>query len=94
MDKLTLRPEVAGFAKVMEQILRVNDHKVHWRDALTVENAFTRLIQEVAELAGAINGGDTLEITKEAADVANFAMMVADLVGGLEVAKRTGGDNA
>jgi NTP pyrophosphatase (non-canonical NTP hydrolase) len=38
---------------------------------------------EVEELAGALLGGDSKEVAREAADVANFAMMIADNAGGL-----------
>jgi len=39
---------------------------------------FTRLLEEVAELAGAIESGDQEEIADECADVANMAAMLAD----------------
>jgi len=39
-----------------------------------------RLTQEREELRRAVDRGDPQEVLREAADVANFAMMLADLV--------------
>jgi NTP pyrophosphatase (non-canonical NTP hydrolase) len=79
----SLRPEVAAFALAMEDKLRQNDHKGGWDDCSKQYMAM-RLTQEREELRDAIaRGAPPEEILKEAADVANFAMMVADLVGGL-----------
>lgn len=57
--------------------MRANAGKAHWS---TVSRAwlFTRLLEEVAELAGAIESGDQEEIADECADVANMAAMLAD----------------
>lgn len=78
------RPEVAAFANLMEQQLRANDHKPGWKgdepDAL-----FRRLVEESSELEDAIYhtvDGEAF-VGKEAADVANFAMMIADVCGAL-----------
>ena len=72
-----LRPEVLAFASVMESKLRANDHKAHWREC-SLDYLLTRLEQEALELREAINCGDG--VIGEAADVANFAMMIADIV--------------
>jgi len=83
MQLASLRPEVAAFALAMEDKLRQNDHKGGWDDCSKQYMAM-RLTQEREELRDAIaRGAPPEEILKEAADVANFAMMVADLVGGL-----------
>jgi NTP pyrophosphatase (non-canonical NTP hydrolase) len=71
---IDLRPEVAAFAEVMERKLRENDHKDHWRYC-TGTYLFNRLRGEVNELARAKTADERLA---EAADVANFAMMIAD----------------
>jgi len=71
------RPEVLDFASVMESKLRANDHKAHWREC-SLDYLLTRLEQEALELREAINCGDG--VIGEAADVANFAMMIADIV--------------
>jgi len=80
-----LRPEVAAFALMMEDRLRAHDHKSGWHRC-AVGHLFGRLLDEAAELHHAIDGdfgvGDSDE---EAADVANFAMMICDNLGGLDV---------
>jgi NTP pyrophosphatase (non-canonical NTP hydrolase) len=71
---IELRPEVAVFAEAMELALRENDWKGHWRHC-TGTYLFNRLRGEVNELSRATKPEERL---KEAADVANFAMMIAD----------------
>lgn len=77
-----LRPEVARFAGIMESCLRDNDHKPGWKQDIPPA-LFRRLQEEAAELDGAIDFGTPGEIAKEAADIANFAMFIADVCGGL-----------
>lgn len=92
-----MRPCVAAFAEQMEQKLRINDHKGGWTsesnfDKLgNIKYLLRRIKQEVDELERAIENALTFtnddqwrdKITKEAADVGNFSMMIADAVGGL-----------
>ena len=73
VEALELRPEVAAFAQAMENALRENDWKGHWRHC-SGTYLFNRLRGEVNELSRA----STSARLKEAADVANFAMMIAD----------------
>lgn len=81
---LDLRPEVIWFALQMEGKLRENDHKEGWRD----EHLFyliNSLDRERRELWEALNEPDLTEkhareIIRECADVANFALMIADVV--------------
>jgi NTP pyrophosphatase (non-canonical NTP hydrolase) len=91
-----LRPVVLAFAHLMEAKLKENDWKRGWKkdSALAL---LGRLREETAELDEkvqarsrfqlAINPPPALRlnelIANEAADVANFAMMVADVCGGL-----------
>lgn len=80
------RPVVQRFAILMETVLRKNDDKGGWNlDGFP--SLMDRLGEEVEELWEAIEtpGGETRMalIAKEAADVANFAMMVADNTGKL-----------
>lgn len=75
---LALRPVVREFAAGMEAKLRMNDHKPHWRTC-SLEYLRARLSQEVAELDGALEDGDPRLVRGEAVDVANFAMMLADV---------------
>lgn len=81
-----LRPEVLAFARLMEQQLRANDHKPGWKSD-TPWALMTRLWEETHELAGVV-GASSLKMPRsqeqigaEAADVANFALMIADVCG-------------
>ena len=80
MANLKLRPEVQWFAEQMERTLRKNDHKGGWQ----VDSSgalLTRLKEETEELQAALIQGQDIApeySIKEAADVANFAMMLAD----------------
>ena len=86
------RPQVLSFAILMEEVLRENDHKGGWEDC-DLEDLSQRIWGEAFELSAAVRPfyqaicmGDAvsdlmqIEIGNEAADVANYAMMVADLV--------------
>lgn len=73
-------PSVLKFAELMEAKLAKNRHKgdrAGWLNA-DPRDLFDALEHEVSELEEAFNEGDAIAIAKEAADVANFAMMVAD----------------
>lgn len=64
------------FTVAMAERLEANEHKGSWY-ACSPQWLLNRLRQETAELERALsNGGDVIH---EAADVANFAMMLADL---------------
>lgn len=68
VEKLTIR---------MRKKLRKNSHKLHW-DMLEVPDLLRWLKGEVKELEEAIEKGEHPEaIANEAADVANFAAMIA-----------------
>lgn len=87
-----LRPEVLAFALAMERKLRANDHKSHWRGC-TLGYLRRRLRTEVRELLAALDACRRNQlvatdreraalagaVTDEAADVANFCMMLADV---------------
>lgn len=79
---ITVRPEVAKFAELMEEKLAENDHKGHWSEA-PWDYHVERLQQEVEELHDALIQGNPRLIAEEAADVGNFAMFLADVAGGL-----------
>jgi len=86
-SRLLLGPEVAAFAVQMELKLRENDHKPHWRES-SLSYLIARLREECGELIDAAlyeEGSTPDHITKEAADVANFAMFIADVAGGLRL---------
>jgi NTP pyrophosphatase (non-canonical NTP hydrolase) len=65
----------------MESKLAANDHKAGWK-GMTVEQVRTRLHEEVEELIHALTSREG-GVLQEAADVANFAMFLADLSGEL-----------
>lgn len=82
------RPAVTRFAREMEKKLQQNDHKGGWEDC-TAEDLMRMLKDEVRELERALRtpcpncGREMLpqhmeNVASEAADVANFAMMLYD----------------
>jgi NTP pyrophosphatase (non-canonical NTP hydrolase) len=76
------RPILSRFASLMEQKLQENDYNGGW-DICSTCWLGARLVEEVGELLIAISESHCPdEIKREAADVANFAMMLADKVGG------------
>ena len=90
-DTIAPRPVVQRFALLMEEVLRANDHKTGRLD-MDVRSLMERLEQEVAELRevidahvpshGVLVAGMSVaarqKLMREAADVANFALMIAD----------------
>jgi hypothetical protein len=56
--------------------LKIHHKKGRWED-LDLNNALIALEAEVQELRAAIALGNSVEILTEAADVANFAMIIA-----------------
>lgn len=83
------RPEVRAFADLMEAQLRANDHKPGWKSD-PVWPLIERLHEECSELHREVDVGDEpgtpawiSRVGNEAADVANFAMMIADVCGAL-----------
>jgi len=66
-------------ATEMKTKLEANRHKLHWRSPrVTTEYLALRLYEEVAELLAAVRSGVRDHAWAEAADVANFAAMLAD----------------
>lgn len=76
--------DLQRFFDAMIYKLRRNAHKGRWED-VPLDKAFTALVREADELKDAVAQGSTSEILMEAADVANQALIVANI--GLE-AKR------
>ena len=90
------RESVCWFSGLMETKLRENDHKGHWRNC-DLEYMEQRIREEIAELSAALMQYQVASLSpheatrtrylgdrvkREAADVANFAMMIADRVRG------------
>jgi hypothetical protein len=88
------RWQVRVFADAMERKLQLNDHKGGWEDC-SIDYLIKRLRQETTELLAVAGDRDARCLTNEeaervrdeAADVANFAMMIADVCDGLEYPK-------
>lgn len=78
--RIKLRPEVAAFAEEMERALQENEHKGGWRECSRMY-LLACLREEQQELYYELirNPPCDYAIRKEAADVANFAMMIADV---------------
>ena len=72
-----VRPVVAWFAAQMETVLRANDHKGGWENC-DIGYLKQRLREECTELEMALDSAPFDQAIREAADVANFAMMIAD----------------
>jgi hypothetical protein len=74
-----LRREVREFAVAMEERLTANDHKGGWDDSES-DWLMDRLREEADELEAALIRSplDPNEVRREAADVANFALMLQD----------------
>ena len=79
--EMELRPEVLRFAAKMESVLRKNDWKGGWQ-RMTTKDSLSRLYEELRELNAAAKTGPPELIVKEAVDVANFAMFIAENLGG------------
>jgi len=72
-----VRDQVKWFATRMENKLAANDHKVGWQGE--PDYYFTvRMKEELKELQDALMSGDKTAAINECADVANFAMMLAN----------------
>jgi len=87
MPSLKLRPKVRRFAEYMELKLRENEHKPGWKSD-PAPGLLRRLREETVELEDILlrlKESPILRtfVTDEAADVANFAMMLADNEGKL-----------
>lgn len=70
--------DIRRFVNAMVFKLAKNAHKGRWED-LTTSKAVGCLVTEVKELSAAINYQNSVEIFLEAADVANFAMIIASM---------------
>lgn len=84
-EREAIRPEVLAFARIMEAKLRAHDDRPGWKED-QVGALLLRAIEELDEVRDAWQTGrSSKEMAAEAADVANFAMMIADVSGGLAI---------
>ena len=75
------REAIVKFTEAMENKLKQNDHKRHWSQC-GMTYLLNRLKEEVEELVEAVELCEPSdEVKKECADVANFAMMIFDIMG-------------
>lgn len=72
------REDIRRFVDAMIYKLKVHSKKGRW-EGLTTEKVLTMLRGEVEELREAIVDGNMVEILTEAADVANYALIVASI---------------
>lgn len=72
-----LRNDIRRFVDAMVFKLEKNAHKGRWEDRSLQDN-FALLLKEIDELKLEI-GGNTMKTVLEAADVANFAMIIASI---------------
>lgn len=70
--------EIKQLVDAMRYKLKKNNHKGKWEE-MTLAKAIELLKLEVAELEEAASRSSDIEIILEAADVSNFAMIVANL---------------
>ena len=78
-----MRKQVEAFAKEMESRLIENDHKTGWHDC-SYDFLINNLNRNLRKLPALIHLNETEKIRKTAADIANYAMMIADNEGGLK----------
>lgn len=88
MGKITIKtapeteqyaPHIKFFVDLMLHKLKKNAHKGKWENIGTID-AYNAMLVEVKELKAAMRDGNAAEIIMEAADVANFAMILASIV--------------
>lgn len=76
--EMEMRKQLREFAEKMEVNLKENDYKGGW-EKCDYDYLLRRIKEELSELEEALVNNRTAEnIETEAADVANFAMMIAD----------------
>jgi NTP pyrophosphatase (non-canonical NTP hydrolase) len=78
-DQRKVNQTVKWFAERMKNKMMQNNHKRNWRDE-PLQDLIIAISTEFGELVEALEKGDFEEIIDECADVANFAMMVADII--------------
>jgi hypothetical protein len=76
-DMVQYAHDIRRFVDAMLYKLEKNAHKGRW-SGLSVDEAFQLLLKEVEELRREV-GGNSVKNVLEAADVANFAMMIASI---------------
>lgn len=75
-EVLQYREDIRRFVDAMIYKLKVHHRKGRWED-LTAEAMVEKLKGEVAELEAALKTGNLVEVMLEAADVANYGLIIA-----------------
>ena len=80
-----LRPEVLAFALLMEQRLRDKDETKgkSWKD-MDIDNLRVCAVVKCYQAEQEIHKGDMTATARSVVDLANYAMMIADVAGALE----------
>lgn len=81
-----MRTEVKKFAELMDIRINVKQEKYGgdtWKEA-SPQGLLNHLKEEVQELQDALNASNINNAMIEATDVANLAMMIVDVCGGLK----------
>lgn len=83
---VTIRESLRNFVIEMEKVLRDNDYKGGWK-AESLEYLIKRAMTELGELSDALlryqhndHQDNAAMVVREAVDVANYMMMIADKV--------------
>ncbi len=77
-DLENVRPELVRFFDAMVYKLHRNKHKGKWEN-VRLGMALPKIRAEINELQEAISNGNTFEVILEAADVANWALIIANV---------------
>jgi len=84
-----MRNEVKTFAELMDTRITIKQKKYGgdtWKTA-TPQGLLNHLKEEVQELQDALNADNLDNVVIESTDVANLAMMIVDVTGGLKDVK-------
>lgn len=83
-----LRPEVLAFAELMEEKLKANDSTyqegAYSYRTCSIAALLQMLRDHTSKLELRLDASEGGKTARDAADIANFAMMIADVVGGLK----------
>ena len=82
-----IRPELAAFAKAMENRLKENAHRGDWR-TFNFHYLAACLTANLGHMIRAFQADKPDAVLQSATDTANYAMMISELYGNLAARKR------
>jgi len=82
-----IRPELAAFAKAMENRLKENSHRGDWR-TFNFYYLAACLTANLGHMIRAFQADKADAVLQSATDTANYAMMISELYGNLAARKR------